>query len=360
MAGTPKTRLKWPGFIYLDTRHQELFVADSFDDSILVFRATDSGDVAPIRVLKGSRTGLKNPYGVVVDQKNEELLVANYGNCTATVYPRTAAGDAPPIRTFRGAPEGTLVPIFQHVASMDYDTRRDEILVSSCIIHPQIAAFAKAETGEIPNRIIAGPAAGVARAMHNMRYDAVHDEIVAVTPFPQAILTFRGGANGEEPPLRIIQGSRTRMREPDIVVVDPVHDEIFVAELNGTILVFPRTANGNVAPIRVLTVPDVAHLQKIPLAVDPITDFLAVGSRGPNNQGQILIFNRTDQGNVEPRAVIAGPKTGLRNSPSVVAYPAKGWLLAGVSGGVGVWSVQDSGDVPPRSCWEACQAGISS
>ena len=117
----PKTRLKWPGFIYLDTRHQELFVADSFDDSILVFRATDSGDVSPIRVLKGSRTGLKNPYGVVVDEKNEELLVANYGNYTATVYPRTAVGDASPIRTFRGAPEGTLNRVAQ---TWDHHTKR--------------------------------------------------------------------------------------------------------------------------------------------------------------------------------------------------------------------------------------------
>src|SRR5436309_1353979 len=47
--------------------------------------------------------------------------------------------------------------------------------------------------------------------MHDIRYDAVHDEIFVNNPFAQAILVFRGSAQGEEPPIRIIQGPKTRI-----------------------------------------------------------------------------------------------------------------------------------------------------
>ena len=42
--------------------------------------------------------------------------------------------------------------------------------------------------------------------MHGMGFDAIHDEIVVNSPLAQAILTFRGGADGEEAPIRTIQG----------------------------------------------------------------------------------------------------------------------------------------------------------
>src|SRR5207253_4161098 len=68
---------------------------------------------------------------------------------------------------------------------------------------------------------------------------------------------FRGGANGEEPPLRVIQGPHTRILGTgygglDRVRVDGVHGEIYLPISTGQILVFPREANGDVAPKRVL------------------------------------------------------------------------------------------------------------
>ena len=345
----PKTQLNWPAHIYLDLEHQELFVVDSVGDSILVFRATDSGNVAPVRVLQGTRTGLQNPYGVFVDEKNKELVVANFGNHTATVYPRTASGDTPPIRTIRTAPQGTLVPVFAHVGALDYDSKREEILVPSCITHPQLAAFAReAKSGDRPKRIIAGQATKLGRTMHDMRYDEVHDEIVIIHPVAQAILTFRGGARGEEPPLRVIQGPRTQMIHPDYVTVDPVHDELFVME-DDSLLVFSRTANGDVAPIRVIHGPDTGvNGRGMAVSVDPINDLLVV-----TTPGAILTFNRTDNGNVKPKTVIAGPKTGGIGGSHVRVYPPKGWILTpqrsdGGGGRVAVWSIHDNGDVPPR------------
>src|SRR3990172_7213529 len=95
----------------------------------------------------------------------------------------------------------------------------------------------------------------MARTMHGITYDAIHDEIVVPQAFAQAVLTFRGGANGEEAPIRAIQGPLTQLQAPDRMALDPVNSEIYVIE-RGYILVFPREANGNVAPIRRLEGPD--------------------------------------------------------------------------------------------------------
>ena len=98
-------------------------------DSILVFRVTDSGDAAPTRVLKGSRTQIKNPTDVFVDTVNDEIVVANMGNHRATVYHRTAQGDTPPIRTIRAAADGVPALQIANPGSVAYDSKREEIIV---------------------------------------------------------------------------------------------------------------------------------------------------------------------------------------------------------------------------------------
>ena len=199
--------------------------------------------------------------------------------------------------------------------------------------------------------------------MHSIEYDPIHDEVAVPIPFGGAILTFRGGANGEEPPLRVIQGSRTQITNPSRLGLDPVNNEILVPE-GRRILVFPREANGNVAPVRILEGPD-TKLGAGAVAVDPIHDLLiAVGGTGGGGYGrrsQILIFDRKASGNTKPKAVIGGPKSMLMNTGGpFTLYPEKGRILVPIRGDisnramfapdsfVGVWSITDNGDVPPQ------------
>jgi hypothetical protein len=124
-----KTRLNWPGHIFVDAERGDLYVANDADHSILVFRETDQGDVAPTRVIKGPKTGLSNPTGLFVDAKNNELFVSNMGNHSATVYARDANGDAAPLRTIRSAPVGKQAQIIGNPGAVAYDSRREEMLV---------------------------------------------------------------------------------------------------------------------------------------------------------------------------------------------------------------------------------------
>ncbi|PYS06634.1 MAG: hypothetical protein DMG17_32160, partial [Acidobacteria bacterium] len=238
--------------------------------------------------------------------------------------------------------------------------------------HPQIAVFARlAKENSQPTRVLAGQNTLLSRTMHDIRYDAVHDEIFVNNPFAQAILVFRGSAQGEEPPIRIIQGPNTRLEgQVDRLDVDPVHNEIYVPN-HEKILVFPRDGNGDVAPIRIISGPDTQLNDVESLAVDPIHNVIVTaGARPPTAPGQtrnqgdqvyggaLLIFNRTDSGNVKPIGVIQGPKTRIVRINQIQMQTTKGWIVATQPGKyeeqepegvfVGVWSINDRGDAPPR------------
>lgn len=177
--------------------------------------------------------------------------------------------------------------------------------------------------------------------MHGIAYDEVADRIIVPAQFSQAILSFRGDAKGEEPPIRVIQGPHTEIRRADRVAVDPSRKEIFVGD-GGQVLVFPADAHGDVAPIRAIRGPD-TQLDgdgAVPaIAVDPVTRTLVVATRG------LLIFDSTANGNVKPLRVITGDGAG--SGRLAAAY--NGLIFAGARReAVGVWSVNDSGAAPAR------------
>jgi len=194
--------------------------------------------------------------------------------------------------------------------------------------------------------------------MHGLTYDEIHDEFTVPQQFAQAILTFAGGAQGETPPLRVIQGSRTRLEAPDRVAVDAVNNEIFVPE-GDKVLVFDRMGNGDVAPKRALEGPDVGRGLDA-LAIDPVNDLLIVGVGGLTGGGQaeargtrFLVFDRTANGNTKPKMTISGPRA--MGGPFTL-YPPKKYILAtnrpsneelaGDDSYLGVWSYEKSSDGP--------------
>lgn len=222
--------------------------------------------------------------------------------------------------------------------------------------------------------MITGQATRLGRTIHGLAYDPLHDEIVVPNALADAILVFRGGANGSEAPVRIIQGPKTELVTPHSVSLDVEHGEILVASLTGKrINVFPWNANGNVAPLRMIVGGKTGLGHIVGIAVDPAKNLLAVA-----NSKDILIFERTDNGDVVPRARIAGPHTGIGDEPwqmqfyggrifvaasnhlhqnlysgvtlkaNATEVPEDPWLNPDL-GFVAVWDITDNGDVAPRA-----------
>src|SRR5262245_45598648 len=165
-----------------------------------------------------------------------------------------------------------------------------------------------------PSRVIQGQLTRLSRTTHGIAYDTTNDEIIAPNPLAAAVVIFRGGATGEQAPLRTIQGPRTGLSRPETVAVDEKNSEIIVGYRDGGhVLVYRRTADGNEAPHRTIQGPNTELLQVVGVAVDPVRDLLVVSSysRLPGGITGLLIFGRTDGGDVAPKRIIAGPKTGI-------------------------------------------------
>ena len=238
---------------------------------------------------------------------------------------------------------------------------------------PRIAVFARLANGDAaPTRLITGQNTLLGRTIHGLAYDPARDEIVAPNALADAVLVFRAGASGAEHPLRVIQGPHTHLVTPHAVSLDLQNREILVASLTGRrINVFRGDSDGDATPIRVIEGPKTELGHVVGLAVDPERNLLVVA-----NTHEILIFDRTDNGNVPPRARIAGPKTGITDEPWQMEFyrgriflaasnhfhqnlyegvtlrpdarevPDDPWLNP-VLGFLGVWNITDNGDVAP-------------
>ena len=193
-----------------------------------------------------------------------------------------------------------------------------------------------------------------------MAYDYVHDEIVVTSALAQALLTFKGDANGEEAPIRVIQGDKTGILAVgalDKVTIDAEHGEYYITTPRQEVRVFARDGVGNVAPIRVLSGPDTqlsVGRQKEgifegkggnpSIRIDPIHNLLFVPVNDYSNTSQalnepkILVFERTASGNTKPRAVIRGASLGA-------IYPPKNRLIDHRKGNFEIWNVPTTGEV---------------
>jgi hypothetical protein len=225
------------------------------------------------------------------------------------------------------------------------------------VAHPQIAVFARlADKNTQPVRKIEGQKTLLGRTMHGLTYDEIHDEFTVPQQFAQAILTFRGGANGEEAPIRVIQGSKTRLIAPDRVAVDAVNSEIYAPEGN-VILVYNRMDNGNVAPKRTIEGPNAGKALDA-IAIDPVNNLLVVGAGGGGGNSEtetrFLVFERTASGDAKPLLNIKGPRS--LGGPFTI-YPQKklifatnrptGEALAGDVSFLGVWSYEKNSESGP-------------
>ena len=263
---------------------------------------------------------------------------------------------------------------------------------------PRISAFARLANGNVaPDRIIEGQQTNLSRTMHGLAYDPLHDEIIVPVALSGAILVFRGGAQGNEIPIRVIQGPDTGLIRPHTANVDPVNGEILAGDPSGrAVLVFDRLANGNAKPKRVIRGEKTQFREIVGVASDWKANVIVVASRGPGAPSGLFMFNRLDEGDVAPMRTIAGPATGaLGRFRQVSVDPDRGKIYlavqafraqqptpqkaadlytneaslkklrdfeaqegrrsigAGVprllqAGFVGVWNIDDNGNVPPR------------
>ena len=246
------------------------------------------------------------PGGPLPAQAESEIFVATGSG--VLVFPRTASGNVAPSRMLPGNGSGGVF----------VDTLNNEVFVS---VQGAIQVYARGGNGfgVAPIRTIEGPATEV-NGPFGIFVDTVHNELWVAETADNKVLVFSRTANGNVAPIRKIENQSVNDSgyfDQLTVVVDLIHDEALVTatKLNAdVILVFPRLANGtSVLPLREISGGLNAALEG--MFLNTATDEIIVASAGKT---EIRVYPRTASSSppdsptpLPPTRVIKGPTTGL-------------------------------------------------
>lgn len=149
------------------------------------------------------------------------------------------------------------------------------------------------------------------------------DEVVVANSgsAPPSIVTFSILADGNVAPLRVLTDATGQLNSPTGVAVDLANDEMFVVTAGDpwSVRVYRRSASGSHAPLRVITGPSTGLNDPFDVAYDPVHQEIFVAnllgdSSGPPffAEGSVTVYNRTDTGDVAPKRKIAGAFTNMK------------------------------------------------
>lgn len=184
----------------------------------------------------------------------------------------------------------------------------------------------------------------------------------------QSVLVFSRTATGNVAPTRTITGGSTGLKDPVGLAVDNTHEEVFVSNANnsgsdGSVTVYPRTADGNTAPVRTIVGGATGLFRTVGVALDLTRDEVFA----TNYSGSIAVHSRTASGNVAPLRRISGPNTLLNSafgtSPAGLAFDTvNGEVIAGNAGNdaLTVFDRLASGDVAPLRNITSALSGLNS
>lgn len=230
------------------TLPKQVCVSSDSMHSVVVFDATQSGNASPIRTIAGTNTTFGFPKGVATSLADGELFVSLLGG-DVPVFPFGAAGNVTPVRILTGASPGlnfnllALDPTRHEVFTADFGTGGSVVVLDSA-------------TGTL-KRTLTGAATLIGKP-DSAIVDAAHGELFVgqfnATSTFQQILVYNNTDSGNSLPKRAL-GSATNSIGGFSITYDPAHDEIYSScNCNNRLDVYPRTANGNVAPSRSITV----------------------------------------------------------------------------------------------------------
>jgi DNA-binding beta-propeller fold protein YncE len=266
---------------------RELFVAARGPDDIYVFDLGADGPTVPLRMISGVTTTIDTPWDLELDPERGDLWVLSKDASELLVFAVGGGGNVAPLRTLATSPAWPT-------STIDFDL------------------------------------------------DLVHNEIVITdrTPGAAAIRFLPLLGNGTVGVLRSITGPATGLTDPALVAVDPLHDEVFVVN-QASIRVFARGASGNVAPLRVLSGAATGLAGIHGLDVDPLAGTSGIGELAvlrsvPDDA--LLFFPRTANGNVAPLRAITGPATHFNGTSLISYFPTLIFADGYASGTSGAWS----------------------
>lgn len=303
---------------------------------------------AAVRQTNGGTGGLQTPVrnirdgypafaSIAVDMVRNEVVMTDENLFQILVYDRTehtppGAGASTPKRVIVG--EDTNIE-FQSGVYVDQTT--GDIYAANNDTRDTLVVFKHGSEGNVkPIRQVETP-----HGTFGVVIDEVHEELFMTEQHDSALVVYRKGATHEESPIRFLQGPKTGLQDPHGIAFDAREDVLFVANYGSThdvaLTDTPKTGV-NQADNR-------EGKKNWPLGRE-----FAVPGSGTINSPSITVYRRTAEGNTAPLRTIQGSAT-LLNWPTGLAFdPQTNELFVAndASHEILVFDSRAAGNVAPR------------
>jgi hypothetical protein len=213
----------------------EIVVADSSRNAILVFSPGANGDVAPIRTIAGPLTGLDGPRSIAIYLR-EIYVIGNNG--LVSIFPINANGNVAPTRSFGFDNSGSALAV------------ADGVIFIANTGSQEITEFPADFTGNSPPLIRSVFALG-GTLFCPIGVTVANNELYVVDSCIQGVRVFPEATNGVALDTRTVSGLATGFGGIGRVAVDG--STMYVTDVNSaTVRIFSAFANGNLSPSRVI------------------------------------------------------------------------------------------------------------
>jgi len=361
--------------------------------AVMQERTPSTANLDPVGKRKPSRMikdGYSSYSSVAVDLKNDEVVMTDESQFNILSYSRTE--NTPPGATMSEPKRiiGGKNTWIEYDCSVYIDQNTGDIYaVNNDTVH-KLVVFSRTAKGNVaPDRIINTP-----HSTYGIAVDEPHQELFLAIQDAAAVSVFHKMAKDDDPPFRLITGEKTLLADPHGIAVDSKTELLFVAnwgavadheytgKLNAfdsdkpnwprfqadavpgtgrftgaSITVYPRDAQGDVAPSRIIKGPKTELSWPTALSIDPERGEIFVA----NDTGDsILVFSENAEGDAAPTRVIKGPKS-LVKGPTGVFFDAKHdelWVSNFGNHTAAVYKATASGDVAPLRVIRSGPAGI--
>jgi DNA-binding beta-propeller fold protein YncE len=216
--------------------------------------------------------------------------------------------------------------------------------------------------------------------------DEEAQELLITVQDSDAVVTFKKASSGQEPPVRLLQGTKTQMADPHGIALDPKTGLIYVTnwgtykvrrtpdagETNGrsggkpnwplgiefsipgtaefrfpSITVYRKDASGDTAPLRIIQGPKTLMNWPTAIAVHPDRGEIFVAN---DTSDTVTVYRADASGDAAPIRVLKGPRSMIKN-PTGVAVDLKNnelWVTNFGNHSATVFPIDASGDPAPR------------